>query len=205
MVATAMAMSEIDNFIWKFKNLLHAGKKANLSINSEAGKALVTLTVEVNVPPFPSKSSRNGPSRQRRRIRRAAERAAAVIAAVEDAADQQSKVAEEVTDNVSNNLNATAEEVVQIPVEKAATAKEDFICELCDLSFKNTRGLRTHVGRVHKVADKAKNATEDNADIESSEEANPCDRCDFVGKTLAELNGHKTTKHLFGRVQRFSR
>ena len=203
-----MAMSEIDNFIWKFKNLLHAGKKANLSINSEAGKALVTLTVEVNVPPFPSKSFRNGPSRQRRRIRRAAERAdaAAVIAAAEDAAeaDQQSEVAEEVTDDVSNNLEATAEEVGQIAVEKTATAKEVFACELCDLSFKNTRGLRTHVGRIHKVKDKAKNDN-DNADIESSEEANPCDKCDFVGKTPADLNGHKTTKHLFGRVQRFSR
>ena len=198
-------MSEIDNFIWKFKTLLHAGKKANLSINSEAGKALVTLTVEVNVPPFPSKSFRNGPSRQRRRIRRAGERAAAVIAAAEDAADQQSEVTEEVTDDVSNNLKATVEEVCQIPVEKAATAKEDITCDLCDLSFKNKRGLKTHVGRVHKVMDKATTDNEDNANIESSEEANPCDICDFVGKTPADLNGHKTTKHLFGRVQRFSR
>ena len=75
-----MAMSEIDNFICKFKNLLHAGKIANLTIKSEAGKALVTLTVQVDAPlPSPAfKSSRNGPSRQRRRMRRAAECAAVV-------------------------------------------------------------------------------------------------------------------------------
>ena len=70
-------MSEIDNFIWKFKNLLYAGKHAKLTIESKTGKAFVSLFVEVDVPFSPPKSSRNGPSRQHRRVRRAEEHAAA--------------------------------------------------------------------------------------------------------------------------------
>ena len=132
-----------------------------------------------------------------------AERAAAVIVAAEDPADQQ-----EVAENAANHQEvaeeATVEEVGEIAVEKTATTKDDFPCELCNSRFRNIRGLRTHVGRVHrtkKVTDKAKNGNEDNTDIESSE-VNSCDRCDFVGSTPAELNAHKSTKHLFGRSPR---
>ena len=48
----------------------------------------------------------------------------------------------------------------------------------------------------------------ENEDIEvneSNDEEKSCDICDFVGKTTADLNMHKKTKHLFGRGQRFSR
>ena len=45
-----MAMSEIDSFYFKFKNLLISGKSANLSLRSEAGKASLSLTVEVELP-----------------------------------------------------------------------------------------------------------------------------------------------------------
>ena len=61
-----MALSEVDSFILKFKNLLKSGKNAHPDIKSEAGKASIKLTVEVdldtskNLPPF-----RNGPSRWR--------------------------------------------------------------------------------------------------------------------------------------------
>ena len=81
-------MSEVDNFIRKFKNLLLAGKQANLTIKSETGKVTVTLTVEeelLNVVPI---RSRNGPSRQRRRARRAAVQAAAGRVATDNAADE---------------------------------------------------------------------------------------------------------------------
>ena len=53
------------------------------------------------------------------------------------------------------------------------------------------------------MTDKAKNG--DDTDIESSEEVNSCDRCDFVGETPADLNAHKTTKHLFGRFKEISK
>ena len=54
---------------------------------------------------------------------------------------------------------ATAKEVLdrqnvsdtnEIAAAEAVTAKDDFACELCELIFKNIRGLRTRVGRVHK-------------------------------------------------------
>ena len=65
-------VSEIDSFIWKFKQLVHSGMNAHLDIKTEAGRAIVHLTaeVDVHVPP-PQQHSRNGPSRQRRRERQA--------------------------------------------------------------------------------------------------------------------------------------
>jgi hypothetical protein len=70
-----MARAEIDSFILKFKRLLLSGRDATLVIKSNAGKAEVSLNVVLgDVPPPPDQQhlqqSRNGPSRQRRRIRR---------------------------------------------------------------------------------------------------------------------------------------
>ena len=42
-----MAMVEMDSFFFKFKNLLSSGKSANLTLRADAGKATITLTVEV--------------------------------------------------------------------------------------------------------------------------------------------------------------
>ena len=75
-----MAMPEIESFVFKFKKLLHFGMNATLEIKSEAGKAVLKLTAEVNVLAPPTIQSRNGHSRQRRRKRRAAEREAAASA-----------------------------------------------------------------------------------------------------------------------------
>ena len=70
-----MAFPEIDSFVLKYKNLLLAGIDANLTIISQAGKAVLTLTAEVDVShPHPRHV---GAARVRRRERRAAERAAA--------------------------------------------------------------------------------------------------------------------------------
>ena len=68
-----MAMSHLDSFIWKFKQLLHSRMNAKLEIKSEAEKAIVNLTADVE--PMP-RQSRNGPARQRRREKRAAARVA---------------------------------------------------------------------------------------------------------------------------------
>ena len=78
-----MAHSEIDSFVMKFKQIMHSGKKVDLNIKSEAGKAVINLTVEVDVPLQPQRSAqpRNGPARQRRREKRAAARDAADSAA----------------------------------------------------------------------------------------------------------------------------
>lgn len=83
----AMAMSQLDSFLCKFKELLHSGRNAQLEVKSEAGKAVIKLTTEIEIPPNKPARSRNGPARQRRRERRAATRAAA--ATVEEAAAAQ--------------------------------------------------------------------------------------------------------------------
>ena len=68
-----MTMSEIDSFFFKYKNLLIAGKSANLTLRAEAGKATITLAVEVEdlQHVHPNNRPRDGPSRQRRREKRA--------------------------------------------------------------------------------------------------------------------------------------
>ena len=42
-----MVQSEIDNFFVKFKNFLHSGSDATLTVRSEAGKASLTLLLYV--------------------------------------------------------------------------------------------------------------------------------------------------------------
>ena len=46
-IILTMALLEIDSFVLKFKNLLHLEKDASLTKKSEAGRAVVTLSVEL--------------------------------------------------------------------------------------------------------------------------------------------------------------
>ena len=94
-----MARAEIDSFILKFKRLLLSGRDATLVIKSNAGKAEVSLNVVLgDVPPPPDQQdlqqSRNGPSRQRRRIRRAEARKASNAEEVKKANDDKSSTGE---------------------------------------------------------------------------------------------------------------
>ena len=72
-----MAVSEIDTFYFKFKNLLVAGINATLTLHSEEGRAQGTLSADLgHLRPGagPNKhphGGRNGPARVRRRERRA--------------------------------------------------------------------------------------------------------------------------------------
>ena len=43
-----MASAELDSFVAKFKSLLLAGKKAKLTVNANAGQAIVTLEVNLS-------------------------------------------------------------------------------------------------------------------------------------------------------------
>ena len=73
-----MVQHGLDSFFIKFKNLLKAEKDATLSLKSEAGRAFVSLSLDLGhvlseqgqVPPGP----RNGPARIRRHEKRAAAR-----------------------------------------------------------------------------------------------------------------------------------
>ena len=64
-----MAMSELDSFVIKFKNLLSSGRTASLLIKAVAGKAEVKLEVKLGdalvQPPLHEhyhQRSRNGPA-----------------------------------------------------------------------------------------------------------------------------------------------
>ena len=48
-----MAHVEIDSFIGKFKHLCNSGLSVSLNLESHHGKAIVTLKVEVGIPPPP--------------------------------------------------------------------------------------------------------------------------------------------------------
>ena len=102
-----MAMSEIDSFIYKFRNLLYSGKNARLELKSESGKATVNLTVEVEIPTKPRYQAWNGTARQRRRDRRATARA---VAAGEVAAADAAAVGAVTEDAAVKNVVAETEE-----------------------------------------------------------------------------------------------
>jgi hypothetical protein len=122
-----MALSEIDSFVLKFKNLLHSEKDAKLSFKSEAGKVEVVLSVELGHVQFapipPQRYPRNSPSRQRRRERRAAARNSEEEKKKEGVATK----ADESTDKPAENVvgaskespdSFTAVEVVNEPGDK---------------------------------------------------------------------------------------
>jgi hypothetical protein len=108
-----VAMSEIDSFIWKFKQLVNAGKNAHLDIKSEAGKAIVHLTAEVDAHADEEQQlaqPRNGPAWQRRREKRAAARDTAKIVktAAAETAFHQVKVVEN-----TNHRKASGEDTLK--------------------------------------------------------------------------------------------
>ena len=78
-----MDYSEVDSFISKFKHLWQLGLKAHLDLDTKAGQVWVGLHVHLGHAPgplykqehfvlHPRRSTRNSPSRLRRRARRAA-------------------------------------------------------------------------------------------------------------------------------------
>ena len=86
-----MVQWELDSFYFKFKNLLRAEKDATLTFKSEAGRASVSLSLDLGhvlrgQDQLPPGGHRNGPARQRRREKRAADRAAENV----DAKDKES-------------------------------------------------------------------------------------------------------------------
>ena len=237
-----MEVTELDTFFQKFKQLWHSGHSAHLDVDTHAGHAWVGLRVRLGQAPgplqhqLPKTRTRDGPSRQRRRARRAEDRkrqaeeaneeivediaanatAGATQAEEAEAPAASEQVAEEVADTI-NNDEAAVEEVDRNVVGKAAKPKSVFECELCDSSFKSSRGLRAHEGRAHKAnkgspiaqLDGQSEKLEDNQDTGSSDESSDdeehaCDVCDFVAKTFTDVQAHKKTKHLFSRVKKWT-
>ena len=105
-----MAKAEIDSFILKFKNLLLSGRNATLVLKSNAGNADVSLNVDLGqVPPQPTQhvhhQSRDGPSRQRRRLRRAQARATEA----EEVSDAQVETAAQAEDSETDLVQTEPE------------------------------------------------------------------------------------------------
>ena len=105
-----MTLSEIDSFYFKFENLLIAQKDATLTLKSEAGRAQVTLSVDLgHLHPRPDQlhHASNGNSRTRRKERRAAARkqAAEVAGKSPEKIDEVPEPAELEKDNDKVNTN----------------------------------------------------------------------------------------------------
>lgn len=148
-----MAQWELDSFYSKFKNLLCAEKNATLTLKSEAGKAFVTLSLDLGhvlsgQDLHQQDGLRNGPARQRRREKRAAAREEK-LSATENVEAQKVDLTEKAeetpaTDNHNAEEAAAAEKANEMnDCEKEATEKVEVIAidvkdELCpDETYKN--------------------------------------------------------------------
>ena len=141
-----MAQWELDSFYFKFKNLLLAEKHATLTLKAEAGRAFVSLSLDLghilSGPDQIPGGLRNGPARQRRREKRAAARNEKLVTEKVEAKDEQ--LAEEVkeTDATTtaevDGLEAAVKakfdektEAKKVTAEKATVFMEEPKDELC--------------------------------------------------------------------------
>ena len=125
----ANPLYELDTFVNKFKNLWHAGNDARLCLETKAGKATVSLHLDLgdlpqqhDQPHGRPYQRRTSPSQQRRRERRAAARLAGT----------EENAAEEAT--VNDIIGETAVEALEkniVPV-KAAEKVENLTEEVED-------------------------------------------------------------------------
>ena len=237
-----MSLSEFDSFVGKFKFLWHAGYDATLKVETTAGKASITLQAVLGFCPFPFPPPQliprhvprpSGPSQRRRRERReAARKAASENANIDETnpgatehevpdneVDEDNVVDYEATEEEADNPEATEEEADQPEAtaeeaDQAEIANSDYKCDLCESSFENIRGLRTHKGRAHKATcspivqlDGQREGSEKNeSEISDTDESDndveyPCDKCTFSSKTLSNMMKHKNRNHLFTTVK----
>ena len=115
-----MANIEIDSFVKKFKSLCQLGRTAKLTLTSNAGKASINLSVDLEVLPQevlppPPKHSRNGPARLRRREKRAAARKA-------DAEEAEAKLTTEEKEVLELAANAKNKVMVEEAIVSAKVA-----------------------------------------------------------------------------------
>ena len=113
-----MAVSELDTFYFKFKNLILAEKNATLTLKSEAGRAQVTLSVDLGhllpeANPHQPHRGRNSPARQRRRERRAAARHDAKEAAKSAEQADEEIATFEITEEVIEDENPFSYDITQ--------------------------------------------------------------------------------------------
>ena len=106
-----MASRELDNFVYKFKDLWRNGREATLTLNSRAGEAWIQLHVglgrPLDLPPpqhYDNQGAGAGNSRDRRRNRRARDRE---VASRQELSDDNIYDNENEQTGAENVLNAT--------------------------------------------------------------------------------------------------
>ena len=147
-----MAHIEIESFIFKFRNLCHAGIKASLSYDTENGEAFISLKAG-----FPNSNPgfyephghprvHRGPAYHRRQVRR--REAAAAAGNTTSEAEEAPRVSNEKVNNNTEVFDA-AEKVVDMNIEDVSKSEKDehhesqkFECEICDFSSNWSNGLR---------------------------------------------------------------
>ena len=150
-----MAHIEIESFIFKFRNLCHAGIKASLSYETENGEAFISLKAGLpsSNPSFHGHGQprvHRGPAYHRRQVRRREAAAAAGNQSSEAAEAPHEKL------NSSPKVFDAAEKVVDINMEDVRKNQkekrqdsEKFECEICDFSSNWSNGLKVHLAKKH--------------------------------------------------------
>ena len=192
----ARANIELDSFYVKFKTLLHAGKDATLSMKSDAGKAIVTLSLDLGqfslpdqYPPRP----RDGPARRQRRERRAAARAEEVRATrvtldntsftekVENVAvakaNETGNMDAIVAVESHENHGKTTEKVVNPPEKNQVDAEEVISAD-----------KSSYIVETEWESHETENAV-------TATDKSSCIICDFSSKSKNGLATHMTRKH----------
>ena len=84
--------------------------------------------------------------------REKAEKANDVSESAEEAVEQSDEVeAEQVTTNAIENAENASNKEFSLNLAEEAKDSDNVKCELCDSTFRNTRGLKVHKGRAHKT------------------------------------------------------
>ena len=193
-----MIHSEIESFISKFKTIANAGINASLMIKTEAGKATVTLTAEVDVAQsFSSLLPRGGPARQRRRLRRAAARASAEVADAESVARESPAVEKETASEPFNeDVDAVKDTIVANSTEKVDTTNHNTVEVDPILVAAAVDPIENVVEKaVESVPSKSPLAPSHHLADDTKTTKNHCQKCEFVGKTEAGLKTHMTLVH----------
>ena len=178
-----MAFSEIDSFVYKFKNLLIGGANASLTLKSEAGKALVTLTAEVNILPPPSNPHQHDGARHRRRLRRAADRAAAAetdISEKEVAVEQLEKV--KVAEEAGKGNAVLVEPIDEINIEEISSEilpRKDYCAILSIIPMRHLNSKDEDLKRAIRNKIEAKDVKVKNLIIQRSVQGT-FTRCDAI-------------------------
>ena len=204
-----MSQTEIESFISKFMGLLRSGRNATLNIQSEAGKALINLSVEVKQSSQQNSNSRNGPARQRRRERRAAARDVAVaqeevkVVSEQDKDDSTKAAAEkqlsfenkEASANGGASVIITEDEIENISISesKKVQARPNEICAtLSVIPIRHLNANDDHLGKSIAAKVEAKKVKVRDVFINRSPQG-AFIRCDILieplnGKLLEEID-----------------